>query len=83
MTRRSFWTVAAAGLVIGSLVMVGGIAAGGAIGQVAVIYGPIIGVTALVLTVRLALRDRPWRRIPRRLPASKLIPTSLQGRRIF
>jgi hypothetical protein len=83
MTRRALWVVAGSGVVVGSLTTLGGVAGGGAIGQVAVVYGPVIGLTALMLVIRLAMRDRPWRRLRRRVPGSRLIADRLQGRRIF
>ena len=60
--RQSMWSLAIAGLALGSLGMVGGTVVGGAIGPMAVGYGLLLALSALYLVAGLAIRERVWRR---------------------
>ena len=76
------WSMAVAGLALGSLAMVGGTAIGGEIGPLAVGYGLLVALSALYLVAGLAIRERVWRR----LSAPTLDRPSadrLAGRRVF
>jgi hypothetical protein len=80
--KRNLWSMAIAGLALGSLAMVGGTAIGGELGPLAVGYGLLIALTALYLVAGLAIRERVWHR----LSAPRLDrPRSdrLAGRRVF
>ncbi len=81
--RQSLWSVALAGLGLGSLVMVGGTAIGGEIAPLAVGYGLLVALAALYMVAGLAIRDRVWRRVGR--PSTPGTPTidRLAGRRVF
>ena len=76
------WSMAVAGLALGSLAMVGGTAIGGEIGPLAVGYGLLLALSALYLVGGLAIRDRVWRRLP---PSTLDRPSAdrLAGRRVF
>jgi membrane glycosyltransferase len=78
--RQSMWSLAIAGLVLGSLGMVGGTAVGGQIGPMVIGYGLLIALSALYLVAGLAIRERAWRRLAR---PDELHPDRLAGRRVF
>ena len=80
--RRSLWSLAIAGLALGSLSMVGGTAIGGDLGPLAVGYGFLIALTALYLVAGLAVRERVWRRLARPMPSAAQADR-LAGRRVF
>jgi hypothetical protein len=80
--QRSLWSLAIAGLTLGSLGMVGGTAIGGELGPLAVGYSLLIALSALYLVVGLAIRERVWRRLARPMPA-KPQADRLAGRRVF
>jgi hypothetical protein len=76
------WSVAIAGLALGSLGMIGGTVIGGDVGPLAVGYGLLVSLAALYLVAGLAIRERVWRRLEGvrpELPASD----RLAGRRVF
>ena len=80
--RQSLWSVALAGLGLGSLSMVGGTAIGGDVGPLAIGYGLLVVLAALYMIAGLAIRERVWRRVSR---ATTVTPTvdRLAGRRVF
>ena len=80
--RQTLWSMAIAGLGLGSLAMVGGTAIGGELGPLAIGYGLLVALSALYLVLGLAIRERVWRRMGRPLPASAQ-PDRLAGRRVF
>lgn len=80
--RRPLWSLAIAGLALGSLGMVGGAAIGGELGPLAVGYSLLIALTALYLVAGLAIRERAWRRLARPMPATPSADR-LAGRRVF
>ena len=82
MRRSRMWSVAVAGLALGSLGMVGGTVVGGELGPMAVGYGLLIAVSALYLVAGLAVRERVWRRVPR-VDSASARPDRLAGRRVF
>ena len=79
--RSRFWSLALAGLALGSLAMVGGSAIGGDAGSLASGYGLLIAMAALYAVAGLAIRERVWRR----LSATTERPATdrLAGRRVF
>jgi hypothetical protein len=80
--RHTFWSMAIAGLGLGSLAMVGGSAIGGEVGPLAVGYGLLVALAALYLVIGLAIRERIWRRLT--APSiGRPHPDHLAGRRIF
>jgi 4-hydroxybenzoate polyprenyltransferase len=79
--RQSMWAVAVAGLVLGSLAMVGGTAVGGQIGPMIIGYGLLVALSALYLVAGLAIRERAWRRLAQ--PMTGANPDRLAGRRVF
>ena len=80
--RQSLWSVALAGLVFGSLSMVGGTAIGGEMGPLAVGYGLLVVIAALYMVAGLAVRQRVWHRISH--PERQTPPVDrLAGRRVF
>lgn len=80
--RQSLWSVALAGLGLGSLAMVGGTAIGGDVGPLAVGYGLLVVLAALYLVAGLAIRQRVWRHVSRPEPTTPPIDR-LAGRRVF
>ena len=76
------WSMAIAGLALGSLGMVGGTAVGGQLGPMIVGYGLLIALTALYLVAGLAIRQRLWRRMSRAVAAGQHADR-LAGRRVF
>ena len=80
--RQSMWSMAIAGLALGSLGMVGGTAVGGQIGPMIIGYGLLIALSALYLVAGLVVRDRVWRRVARTVDASRHADR-LAGRRVF
>jgi hypothetical protein len=80
--RHTFWSMAIAGLGIGSLSMVGGTAIGGELGPLAVGYGLLVAMSALYLVIGLAIRERVWRRLS--APTiGRPSADRLAGRRVF
>jgi membrane protein implicated in regulation of membrane protease activity len=76
------WSMAVAGLALGSLGMVGGTVIGGDVGPTAVGYGLLTAVSALYLVAVLGIRERVWRRLSR--PDRTSTRTHrLAGRRVF
>ncbi|HEX7171558.1 MAG TPA: hypothetical protein VF365_03000 [Candidatus Limnocylindria bacterium] len=80
--RQSLWSVALAGLGLGSLSMVGGTAIGGDIGPLATGYGLLVIFAALYMIAGLAIRERVWRRVSRPNAATPTVDR-LAGRRVF
>ena len=80
--RRNLWSVAVAGLALGSLAMVGGSAVGGELGPLAVGYGLLIALCALYLVAGLAIRERVWQRLAA-LSLERPYSDRLAGRRVF
>jgi hypothetical protein len=74
--------VAAAGLALGSLSVVGGTVVAGEFGPMVAGYGVLIAISALYLAVGLAIRDRVWRRSYRTQPTTARVDR-LAGRRVF
>jgi hypothetical protein len=82
MRRNRMWSVAVAGLALGSLGMVGGTVVGGEFGPMAVGYGLLTAVCALYLVAAIGIRERVWRRLAR--PGHTTAhPDRLAGRRVF
>jgi hypothetical protein len=79
--RHSLWSVALAGLGLGSLAMVGGTAFGGEVAPLAIGYGLLVVLAALYMIAGLAIRERVWRRVGRPTPAPTI--DRLAGRRVF
>lgn len=80
--RQSLWSVALAGLGMGSLSMVGGTAIGGDVGPLAIGYGLLVVLSAIYMIAGLAIRERVWRRVSR--PTAVQPPVDrLAGRRVF
>ena len=79
--RQSMWSMAIAGLALGSLGMVGGTAVGGQIGPMIIGYGLLVALSALYLVAGLAIRERAGRRLARQ--EKSLSPDRLAGRRVF
>lgn len=81
---RSLWSIAVAGLGLGSFAMVGGTVVGGDLGPLVAGYGALVVLAAMYMAVGLALRDRAWRRLGRPVDPRR-IPTAgrLAGRRVF
>ena len=79
--RQSMWSMAIAGLALGSLGMVGGTVVGGPIGPMVIGYGLLIALSALYLVAGLAIRERVRRRLmpPQKGPQAD----RLAGRRVF
>ena len=82
MRRSTMWSVAVAGLALGSLGMVGGTVVGGELGPMAAGYGMLTALSALYLVAALAIRERVWQRFSRREGPSAH-PDRLAGRRVF
>ena len=80
--RHSLWSIAAGGLGLGSLSMVGGTAIGGELGPLAIGYGLLVAMSAIYLVLGLAIRERVWQRLSRPM-ASPARPDRLAGRRVF
>ena len=80
--RQSMWSVALAGLGLGSLAMVGGTAIGGEIAPLALGYGLLVVLAALYMIAGLAIRERVWRRLGRPAAPAPAIDR-LAGRRVF
>lgn len=80
--RTSMWSMAIAGLALGSLILVGGTALGGQIGPMIIGYGLLIALSALYLVAGLAIRERVWQRVSRTVEASRHADR-LAGRRVF
>ena len=80
--RQSLWSVALAGLGLGSLAMVGGTAIGGEIGPLAIGYGLLVVLAALYLVAGLAIRQRVWHHLSRAEPTAPPVDR-LAGRRVF
>lgn len=80
--RRSLWSLALAGLALGSLAMVGGTTIGGELGPLTVGYGLLVALAALYMIAGLAIRQRIWRRLA---PQDHEQPRAdrLVGRRVF
>jgi hypothetical protein len=76
------WSVAVAGLALGSLGMVGGTVIGGEFGPTAVGYSLLTALCALYLVAALAIRERVWRRLSRPNTGATQ-PDRLAGRRVF
>jgi hypothetical protein len=79
--RQSMWSVAVAGLALGSLGLVGGTVVGGQIGPMVIGYGLLIALSAVYLVAGLAIRERVWRRLAR--PVTGPRADRLAGRRVF
>lgn len=79
--RQAWWSMAVAGLGIGSLAMAGGTVIGGALGPLAAGYGLLVVLASLYMLSGLAVRDRVWRRLRR--PSSLPGADRLAGRRVF
>jgi uncharacterized membrane protein YdjX (TVP38/TMEM64 family) len=78
------WSVALAGLALGSLGMASGTAIGGSVGPLAVGYGVMVAATALYLIVGLAVRDWIGRRsLPQQVERTAPSVNRLAGRRVF
>jgi hypothetical protein len=77
------WTVALAGLTLGVVTMVGGSAAGGSLGPMAVGYGLLVVLAALYMVAGLAIRDRVWRRLRRGSVPRMPSVDRLASRRVF
>ena len=82
MQRSRMWSMAVAGLALGSLGMVGGTVVGGELGPMAVGYSLLIALSALYLVAALAIRERVWQRLSRPVNTSAH-PDRLAGRRVF
>lgn len=80
--RQSLWSIAIAGLAIGSLAMVGGTALGGELGPLAIGYGMLVALSAIYLVAGLAIRERVWKRLARPME-SATHADRLAGRRVF
>jgi len=80
--RQSLWSMAIAGLGLGSLALVGGTAIGGELGPLAAGYGLLVALSAIYLVAGLAIRERAWQRLSRPMPNSAQ-PDRLAGRRVF
>ncbi len=80
--HRTLWSLAIAGLGLGSLTMVGGTAVGGELGPLAVGYGLLVALAALYLVAGLAIRERVWRRMPRP-SVGRPVADRMAGRRVF
>lgn len=80
--RQSLWSVALAGLGLGSLAMVGGTAIGGGVGPLAIGYGLLVVLAALYMIAGLAIRERVWRRVSRPTAVTPTVDR-LAGRRVF
>ncbi len=61
--HHTLWSLAIAGLGLGSLAMVGGTAIGGELGPLAIGYGLLVALAALYLVAGLAIRERVWQRV--------------------
>jgi len=81
MGHRLF-SVAMAGLALGSMAMVGGTAIGGELGPLAAGYDLLVALGALYLFAGLAIRERPWRRLTT-APLKRPVPDHIAGRRVF
>ncbi|MDQ4035065.1 MAG: hypothetical protein M3153_03970 [Chloroflexota bacterium] len=79
--RHTLWSLAVAGLGLGSLSMVGGTAIGGELGPLAVGYGLLVALSALYLVIGLATREHIWRRLS--APTGRPSADRLAGRRVF
>ena len=80
--RHTFWSMAIAGLGLGSLSMVGGTAIGGELGPLVVGYGLLVAMSALYLVIGLAIRERVWRRLSAQT-IGRPSADRLAGRRVF
>lgn len=80
--RHTFWSMAIAGLGLGSLSMVGGTAIGGELGPLVVGYGLLVAMSALYLVIGLAIRERVWRRLSGPT-IGRPSADRLAGRRVF
>ena len=80
--RQSLWSVALAGLALGSLAMVGGTTIGGEVAPLATGYGLLVVLAALYMLAGLAIRERVWRRLDRPVASAPSIDR-LAGRRVF
>jgi hypothetical protein len=80
--RSRMWSVAMAGLALGSLGMVGGTVVGGELGPMAVGYGLLIALCAIYLSAGLSIRERVGQRLSRTEDAAARIDR-LAGRRVF
>jgi hypothetical protein len=80
--RRSLWSVAVAGLALGSLAMVGGTAIGGQVGPLAAGYGLLVALAALYMVAGLAIRERVWHRLST-TRIDQPHSDRLAGRRVF
>ncbi len=76
------WSMAIAGLALGSLGMVGGTTLGDQLGPMIIGYSLLIALSALYLVAGLAVRDRVWHRVSRTVDASRHADR-LAGRRVF
>ncbi len=82
--RRWMWSVALAGLALGSLGMASGTAIGGSVGPLAVGYGVLVAATALYLIIGLVVRDWIGRRsLSQQIERSTPSVDRLAGRRVF
>ena len=77
------WSMALAGLGLGSLAMVGGTAIGGDVGPLSVAYGLFMALAALYMVAGLAIRERVWERLSRPSTPSIASVDRLAGRRVF
>ena len=80
--RQRLWSIAIAGLGLGSLGMVGGTVVGGEIGPLVVGYALFVALSALYLVMGLAIRERVWRRLSRPITVAAHADR-LAGRRVF
>ena len=82
MRRSTFWSMAIAGLALGTLGMLGGTAVGGELRSMIVGYAVIVALCALYVLAGLAIRDRTLQRMSRPMPPTAQ-PERLAGRRVF
>jgi hypothetical protein len=80
--RHRLYSVAVAGLALGSVAMAGGTAIGGELGPMAAGYGLLVALGALYLVAGLAIRERAWRRLSSQ-GLKRPVPDRVAGRRVF
>lgn len=80
--RNKLYSVAVAGLALGSAAMAGGTAIGGELGPLAAGYGLLIALAGLYLVIGLAIRERAWRRLSSH-GLKHPVPARVAGRRVF
>jgi hypothetical protein len=80
--RHRLYSVAVAGLALGSIAMAGGTAIGGELGPMAAGYGLLIALGALYLVAGLAIRERAWHRLSSQ-GLKRPVADRVAGRRVF